>query len=179
MRDPYDSFFQEGRFRPIITLASEIVEPARQGDNIELLKPYFDALAALANFSTIATSGLALYLFVANRKNLSLVLATLLSYSFQTTLSELKEKLERLNEYNANEPSERSEIRNILQEIAGQIRGNDRLLASAPNLATEVETLALAKKLTEPAKRAMVSKLREQVRNIQINSVNRAMESKL
>lgn len=138
---------------------------------IDELKPYLDSLAGVANLFTIAASGLAIYLYFSNRAKLSAALQLLLNYSFQTTLSELKEKLERLNEYNANEPTELPEIRNILHEIAGQIRGNDRLGSMAPTLATKIENLAQGKKLTEPAKRAIVSEVREQLRNIQVNNI--------
>lgn len=135
------------------------------------LKPFLDGLAGVANFFTIVASSLAIYIYYANRGKISAALQMLLNYSFQTTLTELKEKLERLNEYNANEPDELPEIRNILHEIAGQIRGNDRLLALAPKLASKVENLAGNKKLSEPSKRSIVSEVREQLRNIQVNSI--------
>ncbi len=139
--------------------------------NMEQLKPYLDVLAGVANAFTIVASGLAVYLFAINRGKISAAFQLLLSYSFQTTLTELKEKLERLNEYNANEASEQSEIRNILHEIAGQIRGNPRLLTAAPLLAEKVEVLALSKRLSEPSKRSIVSEVREQLKNIQVNNM--------
>ncbi|MCX7155754.1 MAG: hypothetical protein NTW45_04830 [Rhodocyclales bacterium] len=138
---------------------------------IEELKPYLDSLAGVANLFTIAASGLAIYLYFSNRTKLSAALQLLLNYSFQTTLSELKEKLERLNEYNANEPTELPEIRNILHEIAGQIRGNERLGVMTPTLATKIENLAQGKRLSEPSKRAIVSEVREQLKNIQVNNI--------
>lgn len=139
--------------------------------NIDQLKTYLDALAGLANVFTIVASGLAIYVYFTARGKFSAALQLLMNYSFQTTLTELKEKLERLNEYNANEPTELPEIRNILHEIAGQIRGNERLLAVAPKLATKIENLAQSKKLLEPSKRSIVSEVREQLRNIQLNSI--------
>jgi len=139
---------------------------------MEDLKPYMDALAGIANTFTIVASGLAIYIFTVNRGKLSAALHLLLNYSFQTTLTELKEKLERLNEYNANEPADLPEIRNILHEIAGQIRGNERLLTAAPGLAGKIESLARGKKLSEPSKRSVVSEVREQLRNIQVNNIN-------
>jgi len=138
---------------------------------MELIKPFLDALSSIADVFTIVASGLAIYIFLANRGKFSAALQLLLNYSFQTTLTELKEKLERLNEYNANEPEELQEIRNILHEVAGQIRGNNRLIAAIPELATKIETLAHSKKLSEPLKRSIVSEVREQIRNIQVNSI--------
>ena len=138
---------------------------------MEQIKPYLDALAGVASVFTILASGLAIYLFAINREKISAAFQLLLNYSFQTTLAELKEKLERLNEYNASEPSELPEIQNILHEIAGQIRGNPRLLTAAPLLAKKVEALAQNKRLSEPLKRSIVSEVREQLKNIQVNNM--------
>ena len=138
---------------------------------MDTLKPYLDALGALANVFTIVASGIAIVVFVRNREKFSTAFRLLLNYSYQTTLTELKEKIERLNEYNANEPEHVDEVRNILQEIAGQIRGNARLAAAIPDLATKLERLAQSKRLAEPLKRSIVSEVREQVRNIQVNTM--------
>lgn len=142
-----------------------------QNEKMEQFRPYLEALAAAANVFTIIASGLAIYIFLVNRDKLATAFQLLLNYSFQTTLTELKEKLERLNEYNANDTADLPEIRNILHEISGQIRGNHRLLAESPKLADKLENLALSKKLSEPLKRSIVSEVREQLRNIQLNSV--------
>ncbi len=139
--------------------------------NIESVKPYLDLLSGIANAFTIAASVLAIYIYVTSRETISTAFKLLLNYSFQTTLSELKEKLERLNEYTAKEPDHIPEIQSILHEIAGQIKGNSRLLACAPELPERIERLAGSKKITEPLKRSMVSELREILRNLQINSM--------
>jgi hypothetical protein len=78
-----------------------------------------NALEGLANLFSIAASALALYLFFVKRSEIAAAFRLLLSFSFQTSLAELKEKLERLNEYNANEPTHVPEIRNILQTGPG------------------------------------------------------------
>jgi len=135
------------------------------------LKPYFDLLEVVANAATVAAMLLAFWVYFSNRAKISAAIQLLLNYSFQTTITELKEKLERLNEYKANEPRDISEIRNILHEIAGQIRGNDRLNKDASGLADKVERLANAKQLLEPQKRALVSEVREKLKNIQVNSL--------
>lgn len=134
---------------------------------------FFDATALAANIFTICASALAIYVYLANRDKIAGAIQMLLNFSFQTTLSELKEKLERLNEYNAGEPSEVEEIKNILHEIAGQIKGSSRLNSLAPDLAVHAENMTKRKKpLTEPAKRAFVSELREKLKSIQVNSVD-------
>jgi hypothetical protein len=132
---------------------------------------YFNLLAAAANVLTIVASAIAILVFILGRKKISAAIELLLTFSFQTTLSELKEKLERLNEYNANEPTDLAEIRNILHEIAGQIKGNERLKRAVPELASKVEAVANGKKLSEPSKRSLVSELREHLRNIQVSNI--------
>lgn len=139
---------------------------------LESLRPYLEVASGLANLLTIAASALAIYVFITNRKKISAAITLLLNYSFQTTLSELKEKLERLNEYNANDVDENQEIRNILHEIVGQLRGNGKLLLLLRAMADKIENLANSKKLTEPAKRSIVSEFREQLRNIQVESLD-------
>ena len=138
---------------------------------MENMKPFLELVSGLSNVFTIIASGIAIYLFLTKRREFTLAFQMLLNYSFQTTLTELKEKLERLNEYNANEPTEVQEIRNILHEIAGQIRGNGRILSAASELLARIEGLAQSKKLLEPTKRSMVSEIREVLRNIQVNSI--------
>jgi hypothetical protein len=135
------------------------------------MKTFSDLLADVANLFTILASGIVIYLFFSNRKKISAAVNILLNYSFQTTLNELKEKLERLNEYSANEVSDLEEIRAILHEIAGQIRGNIRLSRSMPTLADKVERLGNAKKIMETSKRSIISELREQLKNIQVDSI--------
>jgi hypothetical protein len=139
---------------------------------MERFKPYLDVIAGIAGIFTIIASGIAIYVFIFNRQKISAAIGLLLNYSFQTTLSELKEKLERLNEYNANDSTENQEIRNILHEIAGQLRGNNRLSSRLFNMSEKIETLASSKKLTEPTKRSLISELREQLRNIQMESID-------
>lgn len=134
---------------------------------MDQLKPYFDVVALIANVFAIFASAIAIYIFVAKRRELAQALQLLLNFSLQTTLSEVKEKLERLNEYNAAEPTDQDEIRNILHEIAGQIRGNRHLKSTSPELPERIELLA--RKLTEPKKRAMVSELRELLRGAQVS----------
>lgn len=135
------------------------------------LRPLFDILAAIANVFTIGASAVALIVFFSKRRELSAALSILLNWSYQTTLSDITGKLDRLNEYNANEQSDIAEIKNILHEIAGQIRGNAKLLTAAPLIADRLEALASGRKLTEPNKRSMVAEVREVIRNLQINAV--------
>ncbi len=139
---------------------------------METFKIFLDIVSLASNILTIIASVIAVYLFFSKRKEISSAFTLLLNWSFQTTLSDLRGKLDRLNEYNANEPTETQEIKNILHEIAGQIRGNSRLQQSAPQLAERLESLASGRRLTEPNKRSMVAEVREVMRNIQVNSMS-------
>lgn len=138
---------------------------------MDVFKLLVDIVSLIANAFTVVTSAIAIYVFVCKGPELRSAFALLLNWSFQLTLTELKSKLERLNEYNANEPTEIDELRNILHEVAGQIRGNSRLSRTAPHLVERLEGLANSKKLTEPRKRAMISELRETLRNIEVNTL--------
>jgi hypothetical protein len=130
-----------------------------------------DIVAFVANILTIIASTIAIAVFLVKKKELSTALTLLLNWSYQSTLSDITGKLDRLNEYNVSEPTEVPEIKNILHEIAGQLRGNSRLQSLAPALPDRLEGLANGKKLTEPTKRAMVAEIREVIRNVQFKHV--------
>jgi len=138
---------------------------------MELYKTFADAVSLAANVLTIAASAIAIFVFFVKRKELSTALTMLLNWSYQTTLSDIIGKLDRLHEYNANEPADRSEIKNILHEIAGQLRGNPKLLSAAPELPDRLEAFASGKKLTEPNKRSVVAEVRETIRTLQVTNL--------
>lgn len=130
----------------------------------------------IANIFTIAASGIAIWLFFTKSSEIKTAFNLLLNWSFQLTLTDLKSKIERLNEYTAKDPDELEEIRNILHEIAGQMRGNDQLLRSCIDLINKIEKLASSNKLDEPRKRSIISEIREVLRNMQVNSVASPLE---
>lgn len=130
-----------------------------------------DVAALVGNVFTITASAIAIYVFLTKRKEIAAAFQLLLNYSYRTTLAELERKLERLNEYNASELADLSEIRNILHEIAGQIKGNSRLRDVTPDLAARIESLASGKQLTEPRKRSLVSEVREVLKNLTVVSL--------
>lgn len=138
---------------------------------MDAFKLIIDIVSLVANAFTVVASGMAIYVFFVKGPELRTAFSMLLNWSFQLTLTDLKSKLERLNEYHASEPSEIDEIRNILHELAGQIRGNRRISGAAPQLAAQIEALAVSKKLSEPRKRMIIAELRETLRNIEVNSL--------
>jgi hypothetical protein len=128
-------------------------------------------VTAIADVFTIAASGIAIYLVIAKRHVISSVFRVLLSFSSQITLIELKTKLERLNDLNVNDPDQKITVINVLHEIIGQIRGNKNLLKQCEGLISRIATVCEDKRrLTEPNKRSLVSELREQLRNIDVQN---------
>lgn len=128
-------------------------------------------LTALANVFAIIASGIAIYLFVAKREVISSALHVLLNYSSQITLAELKAKLERLNDLSVNDPNQINDVVNIFNEIIGQIRGNKILSKQFKEVISKVSDMVGDKRrLSEPKKRALVSELRERLRNIDVDN---------
>ncbi len=128
-------------------------------------------LTALANVFAIIASGIAIYLFVAKREVIYSALRVLVNFSSQMTLAELKAKLERLNDLSANDQEQSDEVINILNEILGQIRGSKHLSKKFSDVIPKVAAIAEGKRrLSEPKKRALVSELRERLRNIDVDN---------
>lgn len=133
----------------------------------------FKVASFISNVFTILASGIVIYLFYTKRKSIYSVFKLLINYSYQLSLSELKEKLERLNDYNAAEPANREHIINILNEIMGQIRGNEKLKVHLENLLKRMSRLVSDHgRLTEPRKRALVSELREKLRHLNVKNID-------
>jgi len=143
-------------------------------DIVKILERLASVVSFIANVFTIAASAIAVYIFIFKRETISTVFRVLLNYSSQLTLSELKAKMERLNDLSVNEPTQVDEVINILNEIVGQIRGNKRLRVWCAEILSKLQTLAEnPKKLTEPRKRSLVSELRESLRHIDFEDYDR------
>lgn len=129
-------------------------------------------VAFAADLMTIVASGIAIYLFFWKGNYITSVFNVLLSYSTQITLTELNGKLDSLNELRATEPSHKEEILNVLNDIAGQLKGNPTLKDKFSNLIDEIGKFTTSKgKISEQKKRALVSELREQVRHVGILNI--------
>ncbi|WP_024690316.1 hypothetical protein [Pseudomonas tremae] len=139
-------------------------------------KDWVDLVSFVANiFSTIA-SGIVIGIFVFKRKEIVSAFSLLFGYSHQLTLSEIKEKLELLNNFNAAESGNAQTILNIFHDLLGQIRGNDKLLilmdVQIKKLEIILESPGKAKPITEEKKRALISELREKVRNLNVQNID-------
>ena len=124
-----------------------------------------------ADIFTTAAAAIAVYLFLFKRKNIASAFKILLNYSSQITLSELRTKIERLNDLNTSDPEDKLEIVNIFNEIVGQMRGNKKLKKDCSEILRKLSRHAESpEQLSEPKKRSIVSELRESLRNITVES---------
>lgn len=132
-------------------------------------KSVSEVASFVANCFTIVTAVIAIYVFKVKGPALAAALTLLLNFSFQTTLGELKEKLERLNEYRAHDAVDNIEIVNIFHELLGQINGNARVSNAMPDVVIKLEKM-LTREITEPKKRAMISLIREKLKTMNVES---------
>lgn len=131
-------------------------------------------IALFSNIFTVVASGIAIFLFITKRESIASVFDLLINYTYQLSLSEVKEKLEKLNEYNAKDTEDNEKIINILNEIIGQIKGNEKLKSHFSELLKDIDGFALGrKKLTEAKKRAIVSELRERLRHLNVRNIDK------
>ncbi|MGO4710645.1 hypothetical protein AB4Y90_16380 [Chryseobacterium sp. 2TAF14] len=132
----------------------------------------------ISNSLTIITAILALYLFFKNREKISSAINFLLNYSKQISITDLKFKIERLNDYTSNDQVQKKEIINLLSDIEGQFNGNYSLKKSLENQLHKINNfLENPKTLSEPKKRSLVSELRESIRNIDVSNYQNIIRS--
>lgn len=125
----------------------------------------------IGNIFTIIASGIAIYIFIFNREKINSALNFILNYSTQLTLTDLKFKVERLNDFNAGDNVQKAEVLNILHEIEGQILGNSLLKDKLNIQLQKIENFTQnPKSISEPRKRSLVSELRESIRNMDVNN---------
>lgn len=127
-------------------------------------------ISFLSNLLTIFASGLAIFLYFRNKAKISSALKFLLNYAFHLTISELKNKIERLNDHNVNTQEGKKAVIEILHEIEGQIQGNEKLRILMSKQFTKVKDFNdFPSNLSEPKKRSLVSELRESLRNLELD----------
>lgn len=135
-----------------------------------------------SNFASALASSIAIYLFVFRRKDIANVFSLLFNYSHQLTLSEIKEKLELLNNFNANELGHADTISNIFHDLLGQMRGNDKLIVLMAVQIKKLEHLfdrdIKVKPISEAKKRALISEIREKVRHLNVQNIDEIVGSK-
>ncbi|MBA7519519.1 hypothetical protein ES705_11598 [subsurface metagenome] len=137
-------------------------------DVVSNINIYLIFLSAL--FTSIA-SGIAIYIFFFKRTKISSAINLLLNFSNQLSLSDLKSKIERLNDFNANEPTHKENVINILSEIQGHIIGNKILKEHFNDILVKINRYTgNTKDFSEPIKRSLISEIRETIRNIDVSN---------
>jgi hypothetical protein len=126
-----------------------------------------DLVNSIADLLTIAASGLAIYLFIAKRKEVGAILNVLAATANQGSMADLKAKLDRLNDLNATDTEHRTEVVNICHEVCGHIDGNPAFAKSFSAISERIKDAVTNKRkpISEPLKRALVSELRESMRH--------------
>lgn len=138
-----------------------------------VMTPFEEYLTDITHIFEILASSIAIYLFVFQRKTISGAFKALLSYSRQLTLTELLSKLDRLNELSADNEAHYQTIINILSEIRGQIKGNNKLKIQFSEILKEIEPYCSEKnKIKEPTKRSIVYQIRELIRSYDVDLKN-------
>lgn len=134
----------------------------------------------IANVLTAFASGIAIYLFIFKRKTISSIFKILINYSFQIILSELKIKLERLHDLDAASNDNVDKVLNLLSEIVGQIRGNQKLKIRCSDILDKLEFFTDNPKniLTESKKRNLVSELKEIIRHVDLENIDELVGGK-
>ena len=91
---------------------------------------------------SIGASGIVVYLYIRNKKYVSSINRDLINYTFRTTIKELEIKIDKLNNLNANDDTDRKDVINILNEIEGQMRGNQILNINCTEIINRLSKLA-------------------------------------
>lgn len=133
-----------------------------------------ESLAIADSVFTIAASGLAIYIYARKRREISAALRLLLNFSTAMSMTDLRLKLERLNDLNADDDGDRKEVVGVINELCGQIRGNKAMKKRLAPLARKLQPYAEeTKSVTQARKRALVAEIREYLVTWQVEDSRR------
>jgi len=143
---------------------------------IETIKFYIELIS---NSLTIITAAIAIIVYFRNKDKISTAINFVLNYSKKLTLTDLRYKVEKLNDFTTNEAEQKKEIINILSDIEGQIIGNVFIKESLQTQLDKINSfIENSRSLTEPKKRSLVSELRESINNIDISNYQELVNKK-
>ena len=138
-----------------------------------MLKGVIDSLVVLADAFTVVASGIAVYIFLTKRRQITSVFQLLMKYGYQVSLSELRSKLDMIANLRVADEKQREQIKYIMSEVVGQIQGNPRLKTRFEEELKGLERFATGKKaFSEPEKRMIVAKLREKLRHLDMENID-------
>ncbi|MCP3040246.1 hypothetical protein K6X12_13190 [Xanthomonas euvesicatoria pv. allii] len=134
-------------------------------------------IEVLADLLTIGASGIAIYLFAFRRGDLGAFFRAIVNFANQSSLAEVRQKLEELSSLSAADPANAMEIAGIFHDVCGRIDGNPLLKNRFSEFAerTRRATSNPKRPIPEPQKRALVSELRECLRHLDVITYAEAM----
>ncbi|BAV97543.1 hypothetical protein bcgnr5371_60630 [Bacillus cereus] len=136
------------------------------------------AIEVLADVGTIIASGIAIWLFATKQSELRALIRAITNFVQQSSLAELRLKIETLGDLHAANETHRDEIVEVFHDICGQIDGNPILRHRLQDLSSRMRqaTGNARRPITEPLKRSLVSELRESLRHLDANNYTEAVE---
>lgn len=134
-------------------------------------------ISVVADMFTIGASGIAIFLFFFKRNDIGAFFRAVVNFTNQTSLAEVRQKLEELSSLNAADVTQAAEVASIFHDICGRIDGNPQLNARFSDFAIRVRraTGNTKRPISEPQKRALVSELRECLRHLDAVNYSEAM----
>lgn len=143
------------------------------GDPVELINiTLFERIINVGSgIFGIMASGIAIFIVLFKRGQISSAFKILVNYSYQLTIAELKSKVSRLNDFNIGYKTHKQDVVNILSEVEGQIRGNKTLSSQLSDMVQKInEFTNSGTKMDEPSKRTLVYELRERLGNLDVEN---------
>lgn len=140
-----------------------------------MIKIIVESVSFISDVFGVIASSLAIYLFFFKKESIKSVFNLLINYGIQLTLTELRSKLDSLNDLRVDDNEEqREQIINLLSDIYGQLKGNKQLSAKCPEILNQLlNYIESPDTLEEPKKRILVGELREILRNIDFQNYDK------
>jgi len=130
----------------------------------------------LGDLFTVLASALALYLYFFRRGEISAAIKAISNFAYQSTLAELRQKLEVLSNLHANNADQIDDINSTWHDVCGQIEGNPSLVVECAEFVRRVKrTTTRAAPISQPQHRALISQLREKLRHIDVTTFVEAL----
>ncbi len=146
---------------------------------VEIGSFIYQALNFLNLAFTTTAAIIVVYLFFFKRGAISSLYKFLVNYTLQVTLHELYDKLEELNDYDADDSKHRREVISIFGEIIGQMKGNPILVKNCKKMLKKLSKYQEQPDLlTNPSKRSLIFELRETLRHINIQNYKELLGEK-
>lgn len=129
----------------------------------------------IANIVQISVGVIALYVAWTQRDKISAAFSVLLSYSLQTSLTDLRHWIEKLNEHTVDGTDESKRVRMSLANIFGKIKGNPILYnhfgeKMLKRLKLMMQDLDEGKPVTETSKISLCSEIKESLTTLEIEN---------